>query len=241
MRTDQWHQILGQVNKVTAVPSATTATLETPLVWNFATRLTPQATKINSPIVNAGIENLTVDNLASAIATNTYLYGASNCWYLGVEVIGSYTNSLKLQRAYRTTIRGCKFHEGTPALPATGTQYGTSRAYGIYMNTASSSLVENSQFYHLDMATKLDGPVSGNVFAYNYVDAMYYSPSLSWQVDSFRTHGAHPVMNLFEGNYLNGRVNADAVWGSSSHNTYFRNRNTLDSCQNCGCLELLPV
>ena len=39
---------------------------------------------------------------------------------------------------------------------------------------------------------------------------------------------SHPMMNLFEGNYLTGTVKADLVWGSSSHNTFFRNRNTLD-------------
>jgi len=97
------------------------------------------------------------------------------------------------------------------------------------MNSVSALLVENTQFYHLDMATKTDGPVSGNVFAYNYVAEMYYSPSLTWQVDTFRLHGAHAMMNLFEGNWLVGDVKADFVWGSSSHNTFFRNRNTLDS------------
>lgn len=218
---------LGQINKVITVPSATTATLETPLAWNFAARLTPQATKINNMAVNAGIENLTVDNLASALATNMLIYGSSNCWLLNIEVIGSNTNSIKLQRAYRNTIRSCKLHEGTPAVSATDSQYGINSAYGIYMNTASGCLIENSQFYHLVMATKLDGPVTGNVFAYNIVSEMIYSTYDLWQVDAFRTHGAHPIMNLFEGNYLNGRVNADMTWGSSSHNTFFRNRNTL--------------
>ena len=226
---------LGQVSKVIAIPSATTATLEIPLYWKYEASQSPQATKISGMTTKAGIEDLTVDNSLSGsskqasdgatIAHN----GTDNCWLLRVEAIGSYTNMIRMKRSYRDTIRGCKFHEGTPALPATGPQYSTSRAYGIYMSPASGCLVENTQIYHLDMATKLDGPVSGNVFAYNYITAMYYSPSASWQVDSFRIHGGHPMMNLFEGNYVTGRVNADAVWGSSSHNTFFRNRNTLDT------------
>jgi len=219
---------LGQTGKIIAVPSATTATLEVPLYWNYSASLTPQASKISGTTLDAGIEDLTVDNLASGLGSAMHVYGASNCWLSGVEVIGSYTNSILMQRSYRNTIRNCKIHEGVPALPATGPQYGTSRAYGIYMNTASGCLVENCQIYHLDMATKLDGPVSGNVFAYNYVAEMYYSPSATWQVDSFRIHGAHPIMNLFEGNYVVGTVKIDFVWGSSSHNTFFRNRNTLE-------------
>ncbi len=32
------------------------------------------------------------------------------------------------------------------------------------------------------------------------------------------------MMNLLEGNFYEGRVVADNVWGSHSHNTFFRNR-----------------
>jgi hypothetical protein len=228
---------LGQVSMVTAVPSSTTATLEIPLYWNYQASLTPQAAKVSGVTSKAGIENLTVDNSLSGSSSQTgeggtvVMYGTSNCWLLNVEAIGSYTNMLRMKRSYRDTVRGCKFHEGTPALPATGSQYNTSRAYCIYMSPTSAALVEGTQIYHLDMATKLDGNVSGNVFAYNYISGMYYAPSASWQVDSFRFHGGHPMMNLFEGNYTVGRINADNVWGSSSHNTFFRNRNILESAR----------
>lgn len=74
----------------------------------------------------------------------------------------------------------------------------------------------------------LNGPASGNVFGYNYFTNQYYSPSATWQTDAFRAHGAHPVMNLFEGNWLVGRNNLDNTWGTNSHNTFFRNRDTQD-------------
>jgi hypothetical protein len=228
---------LGQVGRVAAVPSSTTLTLEIPTYWPYASSLSPQVTKISGSTLNAGIEDLTVDNSLSggsgqsSNGSTIALNGTTNCWLLGVEAIGSYTNMIRMSRSYRNTIRGCKFHEGTPALPATGAQYGTSRAYGIYMDPASANLIENNQIYHLDMAVKLEGPTSGNVFGYNYITDMYYSPSASWQVDTFRFHGGHPVMNLFEGNFLQGRINADNTWGSSSHNTFFRNRNTLNTAR----------
>ena len=225
---------LGQTSKVMTVPSSTTATLEIPLSWDYASNLSPQATKINGITSNAGVEDLTIDNSASGSskqggngATIAH-YGTSNCWLLRVEAIGSYVTMVRMKQSYRDTIRGCKFHEGTPALPATGTQYGTSRAYGIWLNPASANLVENNQFYHVVAPVMMNGPASGNVFAYNYLTAQYYSPSAGWQTDAFRSHGAHPVMNLFESNWVVGRMNMDATWGSSSHNTFFRNRNTQD-------------
>lgn len=225
---------LGQIGKVVAVPSSTTATLEVPLMWNYASNLSPQVTKLGGTTSNAGIEDLTIDNSLSGSskqggngATIAH-YGTSNCWQLRVEGIGTYETMVKMLRSYRDTIRGCKFHEGTPALPSTGTQYGTSRAYGIWLNPASSNLIENNQFYHVVAPVMMNGPVSGNVFAYNYLTAQYYSPSSGWQTDAFRAHGAHPVMNLFESNWVVGRMNMDNTWGSSSNNVFFRNRNTQD-------------
>jgi len=221
---------MGQMAKVTAVPSSQSATLEMPLYWTYNTGLTAQATAVSSPVTSAGLENLTVDNESSNQTNTVEMVGASNCWLLGVEVIGSNQYAVLLRYAYRNTIRGCKVHEGVPALPATGTQYDTSKAYGITFLTGSANLVENNQMYHLDMGVASNGgPMTGNVIAYNYAAAMYYAPSASWQVDAIRQHGAHSAMNLFEGNWLVGDCKNDNVWGTSSDNTFFRNRNTLDT------------
>ncbi len=221
---------MGQMAKVIAVPNSQTATLDVPLYWTYDISLTPQATAVSSPVANAGVEDLTVDNETSNQGTNVQMVGASNCWLLRVEVLGSNMYSVYLRYAYRNTIRGCNVHEGVPALPATGSQYNTSKAYGISFLTGSANLVENNQIYHLDMGVMAGGgPMTGNVIAYNYVAAMYYAPSAGWQVDTFRAHSAHSAMNLFEGNWLVGDCKNDNVWGSSSHNTFFRNRNTLDT------------
>jgi len=221
---------MGQMAKVTAVPNSQSATLEMPLYWTYNTGLTAQATAVSSPVTSAGLENLTVDNESSNQTNTVEMVGASNCWLLGVEVIGSNQYAVLLRYAYRNTIRGCKVHEGVPALPATGTQYDTSKAYGITFLTGSANLVENNQIYHLDMGVASNGgPMTGNVIAYNYVAGMYYAPSASWQADAFRQHSAHSAMNLFEGNWLVGDCKSDNTWGTSSDNTFFRNRNTLDT------------
>lgn len=222
---------LGQLSKVVSVPSSTTATLEIPLYWNYDSTLTPQATKISAITTGAGIEELTVDNTLSGSANQSgdnatiSLTGASNCWLLRVEGIGSYQNMVILKAAYRNTVRSGKFHEGSPALPINGSQY-AGRAYGLRFSPyASANLAENNQFYHLWIPVVLNGATSGNVVAYNYINDLY--ATTSWNNQAIAFHGAHPVMNLIEGNYTNGRLLGDWYWGSASHNTFFRNRQVL--------------
>ena len=59
------------------------------------------------------------------------------------------------------------------------------------------------------------------MFLYNYVDDEH-SDDLSYLGGSYSNHGAHPFMNLFEGNIISHFV-ADNYWGSSSHTVLFRN------------------
>jgi hypothetical protein len=222
---------LGQTARIVSVPTPTTATLEIPLYWNYDAALIPQGTKISGVITDAGIENLTVDNSQSGSGAQTQngtilMQSTANCWLSRVEIIGSHRQSVMLYRGYRNTIRGCRFHEGVPALPANGAQYDTSRAYGIYLTTSSAGLIENNEFYHLTMSVALIGPASGNVISYNYFHGGYNSV-INWQQEAIVCHGAHPMMNLYEGNYTVGlAIAGDYVHGTSSHNTLFRNRIT---------------
>lgn len=231
------YRSMGQLVKIVSVPTSTTATLEIPLVWNYDSTLHPQGVKLSGTITsNAGIEELTVNN-GTTFSSNQlyrgtiYFVGAVNSWMNKVEVIGSYTSAVKMWVAYRNTIRGCKFHEGTPATPITGPQYATSRAYGIYPTTATANLIENNQFYHLT-GSLFPCQFVGNVFAYNYITDLYLDNNFQPYAMTF--HGAHSAMNLIEGNYIDGRVAADNVWGSSSHNTYFRNKVSLNPSKTGG-------
>jgi hypothetical protein len=72
----------------------------------------------------------------------------------------------------------------------------------------------------------MEGGGSGNVFTDNYCDDLYDASSVG-STDTFinnirGTHGAHPYMNLWEGNE-GCPFHADFVHGSSSHNVLFRN------------------
>jgi len=222
---------LGQTVKVASVPSPTTATLEIPLYWNFDQSLSPQAVKLAGMTTLAGIENLTVDNSLSGSSAQQsggtiQLLGTSNCWVLNTEAIGSYQSMLLLNYgAYRNTIRGNKLHEGFPTTAGDGTaSYAQSRAYGINSHLyTSANLIENNQLYHLSAGLMTAGPFSGNVIAYNYITDLYLN-SLTFNAYAISFHGGHAFMNLIEGNFIDSRVASDHVWGTKSHNTFFRNK-----------------
>jgi len=221
---------LGQMVKIVSVPSSTTATLEIPLYWKYDASLSPQGTKINGITKDAGVEDLTVNNLLSAGSSQggsggtIVLTGSSNSWLLRVEAIGSYQTMVRIYGSYRNTIRGSKFHG---VAPMDGKQYGSGRGYAVWLNPyASANLIENNQLYDLTAVFLINGSVSGNVISYNYVSDLNGDP-VNWNRGIIVFHGAHPMMNLIEGNYSDGRHVADNVWGSSSHNTFFRNRHTL--------------
>jgi hypothetical protein len=222
----------GQVNRVAAI-SGSTVTFETPLMTTFVSGT--QFTTINNLTTGAGLENLGVNNQASGNSSmgggnggTVMIYNASNCWINNVDMNGSYMTMLRMLNTYGCTVRGSLLHEGTPAAFSAGcASYQTSRAYGIWIGPGSNNLIENNQLYHLAMPVKYDEPTSYNVMAYNVITKTQYSPSVTWNQASIEFHGAHPMMNLFEGNIVYGRLLADNIWGSSSHNTFFRNRSNI--------------
>ena len=222
---------LGQLAKIIVITS-NTADLEIPLYWSYNSRLSPQATKYLNVITESGIEDLTVDNSISGNSNQNssgtiYFDGTSNCWLLNVEIIGSWQSALQIKGAYRNTIRSCTLHEGIASDPAKyeGHSYGTQ-----FTNYCSANLLENNRFYKLGTAINLAGAISGNVFSYNYIHDIVSPPSSpDWQKAVVLIHGGHPLKNLFESNFTIGRLSADNYWGTSSHNTFFRNRSALDT------------
>lgn len=215
----------GQSNKVVGIPSSTQVTLEIPLYWTYQMSQTPQIMSV-SFTSGAGLEDLTVNNSTSGAQYAVVFDQVANSWFYRVEVISTAYQIVRVFGSYRNTIRGCKFHEGNPTSATSGSAFGPSRGYGIKFEGLENSgnLIENNIFYHHSMAVADEGPFSGNVIAYNYVTNMYHYSSATAGESLSALHGAHPFMNLWEGNYSNGKYNADNYWGSSSNNTLFRNR-----------------
>ena len=211
-------RVVGQLNKVTAA-TATTTTLETPLYVNYQISRVPQGTKVGGIIEFAGVEDLTIDNMLSGNANDGEFAfeTAANCWLLRVEGIGSWRSMIRIYAGYRNSIRSCKFHEGIPATPTDGKQYGSGRGYGIVLTPwASANLIEDNIFYHLTVGVHMNSVASGNVIAYNYVTALYYIDN-TWSRETIFSHGSYDLMNLVEGNWLEGSVGSDYYHGGSGY------------------------
>ena len=221
----------GQIVRVTALPDRNSAVFQPPLYFNYGNA--PQATQLLGIVNEAGLEDLTVDNSSSGNSgqvCTVRLSGTSNCWLYRVEVVGSHALMVLADGSYRDTIRGCRFHEGVPATPYTGPAYDGPSGRGNGINLVSynsANLIEDNTLFNLSQPLLLSGATSGNVISYNYIPVLYRSDNPSWSADPINFHGAHPMMNLIEGNYTTGRLIADHVHGSSSHNTFFRNRTRL--------------
>jgi hypothetical protein len=212
---------VGQLVKLIAPTSGTTATLEVPTYWNYESGYTPQGTKCLLLTTDAGIEDLTVDNSLSQSAITIFMKSA-NCWLLRVDSKWSKTRLIQMYFGYRNTIRSCIMREPGATTPSAG--------YGLSIfPIGTANLVEDNIVYDTGNPIIFEGPTAGNVFAYNYLRGQL-NTSNARQNGCIVFHSGHPMMNLFEGNYITqGYVMADYYFGSSSHNTFYRNRNNLNS------------
>lgn len=206
-----------QTVRVTAI-NGKTLTIDPPIyMTNWSASLAPQATWSPNPLQMCGLENMTIDNAAvGGTFPNTILFqNCLNCWLKNVETTHSQYAAVGTLVCSHLEIRDSYFHD--VASGGGSVSYGVNIAYGT-----SDSLVENNIFNAITSPLLLDQGCSGNVFGYNYMTNMIY-PGINLAEGCETTHGAHPTMNLFEGNY-GTQIGHDYIHGSSSHNTHFRER-----------------
>jgi hypothetical protein len=215
---------IGQWVKIVTVPTPTTATIDPPLYFPYDINFIPQGYKVIGATVSAGLEDITFDNQFQGVRDIMEMDFSVNCWCLRVELRGSKRRALWMYGGLWNTIRGCKIHDGVPLDPQPGSSYGSDRAYGVFLGPGPSAcLIEDNIFYTLSNCIAYEGAASGNVVAYNYMTDVLWTDNNSARM-TVLGHGAHPMMNLIEGNWLEGRFGADSYWGTSSHFTVFRNR-----------------
>jgi hypothetical protein len=140
------------------------------------------------------------------------------CWVKGVEtyMTGSSSGSahVEMDFCYGNEIRDSYFHDGRSS--ASGANY------GVFVNFVNSDLkIENNIMRHNRHGFVFQGGGSGVVFLYNYIDDLY-SDDLTYLGSARTSHGAHPYMDLLEGNVAS-HITADDYWGSSSHFVFYRN------------------
>lgn len=211
---DLSNNVMTQIVKVTAV-SGNIVTTERPLYFDYNT--SPQVYKLPM-IENVGLENLRLQATASSgtgiVFKNVNLEACAHCWVTNVESDMAVDRShIYLSDVYGSEISNNYAYDGY--------SHNSGETYSIYLEfRTSENLIQNNIIRKGRHGTIMNGG-SGNVFGYNYLldDYMGEYPN---SLPESNTHGAHPYMNLWEGNST-PNVEFDFAHGSSSHNTLFRN------------------
>ena len=202
-----------QLVRVTGVSGAN-ITFWPPLNWTFSASLSPQATVIGTSVRNAGIEDMTITSPAgSDLQYHVFMDSCDSSWLKNIESTLASHWHLFLYQCLNCEVRDSYIHEAKT--------YGVNDGYGIEARMGTGLLIENNILWHL-YTSMIVTACNGCVVGYNYVYQTYNS-DLNYAISAFYgCHGAHPFMNLWEGNVGN-EFHTDFYWGSSSHQTLFRN------------------
>jgi hypothetical protein len=223
---DNGARALGEVKIIKAINTgARTMQFERPLYrsyWN-----SPQVCRdvaVGNRKINAGVESLMITSDGSAPGQNCDAIDfmrASYCWAKRVETRNIHYKNIILQ--YYNI--GCEIRECfTHGVPATYSRAGN---YSIvFMRQNTDCLVEDNILYHVHSGIALgSGGSTANVLAYNFILNEHHDTQSNWFLGGTGHHGAHPYMNLWEGNYAR-KLFHDTIHGSSSHSVWFRNKMT---------------
>jgi hypothetical protein len=215
-----------QYSKIIA-KSGNTLTIDPPIYYVTPTPVNPSIRRQTFGLVMAGLENLKLSGNGTNIKLINFSF-TRNCWVKGVETYNVGQNSggsphIWTEFSNGNEYRDSYFHHGV--------SNDSGRNYGIeFYNWNSRHKIENNIVRDTRHSIIFEGGGSGNAILYNYTDdnwesvqgagSTYDSSFLS--EDQVPNHGAHPHMNLWEGNTASSFW-ADYTQGSSSHNTLFRN------------------
>jgi hypothetical protein len=160
-----------------------------------------------------GLENLRITNDTPS-SFCVYFERCYGCWVSNIE--SAYTSQAHVYARHSIC---CEFRDSYvhDFYGAGGGNCGE----GIELySDCSGCLIENNIVYHCFPGINTSGNSSGNVIDYNYgYDAQ--SGSILIGNDDDANHGAHNVMNLWEGN-VGVMFQSDGYYGSASHITVFR-------------------
>ena len=213
---DSGTRSMSQISIITA-KNGNTVSIDPPMQWTYTA--SPEASEITNVSTNSGLEDLKLYNSPGNAGTTFTMIANKYSWIKNIEIervegvqTGTSCFHGTVSYGFRNEIRDSYFLNNN--------QY-FSNSYGIQVVRSSTNiLVENNIFKNAKVYVYLGWGSTSMVAGYNYV----YDVTNGWDdfTGDIQAHGAHPKMMLLEGNYLQ-KSKFDIVWGSSSHNTIFRN------------------
>lgn len=214
-RTHNGTHNLGQIVKVTGVSGANIS-IWPPLAVTFSQSLSPTATILLYPTRQVGLENFKILNVQSNGAQHlVYMDTCQDCWVTNVNFSMTWGWDILLHQCLNCEIVDSYFHEGIV--------YTVNCAYGVQGSECTGCLFENNIFWHLYLPFFLNSAgTTWCVVGYNYFYQGVNSDP-TWPITvTGPSHGAHPLMNLYEGN-ITPNIHIDAVYGSSGPQVFYRN------------------
>jgi PKD repeat protein len=216
---------LGETKMVSAI-SGTSITFNQPLFYTYESQFAPKLIRlVSSPLLNAGLEDLTIDgNLDGGYGGGRLIdaMNAAYCWIRRVEFTDWALHAIRFYwGSLGCEVTRCYMHDVG--------QFGGDQGYQCNLagNATDCLIYDNiSKWVHIGICVG-GASATGNVIAYNYNHSTnHHQPA--WSIPSHGSHGAHTYMNLFEGN-VTIRQGADSYWGSGSHLVMFRNWHRLET------------
>lgn len=209
--------LIQQFAKVTAV-SGNDITISRPLYYAYESGNNPGAKVMTWAAEYAGLENMRLNGNYTDHNEFILMSYALFSWVSGVETYhagsGAKDAHIRIQWSHGGEIRDSYFHYGRT--------HSGDRNYGMALFWWNSDhKFENNVFRHHRHSFSFEGGGAGCAILYNYIDDNY-TDDLTYLGSARTNHGAHPMFNLWEGNIISHLV-ADSVWGSSSHQVFFRN------------------
>jgi hypothetical protein len=208
-------RLLNSTHYVTSI-RGNTINFTPPLPIDMAN--TPKITPWKSIIlVGFGIEDITFDMKDSDAIAPIFLAQPYSCWIRGVEVANTRSRQMWFYQMVNCEIRECYVHDTIGTGP---NHEGIDLALECCFNLIENNICINGGKPAIQLGD-WGGGCNGNVIGYNYIhNANIGSAPVEYSISV--NHGPHNLMNLVEGNVGQG-VTSDGYFGSSSHNSFFRN------------------
>jgi hypothetical protein len=205
-----------EVHQITSIIDKTHITISPPIMsTNWRSSQNP-GIWWSAKSMQIGIESLTVDATKDGGGSSeggVTFFNCFQCWERNVRSINGSRNHVWIQYSMQTQIES-NYLSG---------QKGThSQSYGIEDGLINSfNLIANNICQHIVACIMMSGDY-GSVIAYNYMTDSGYTPT-DWNLGMLAANHGYAGFNLYEGNNTN-TVNIDNIHGTSSFQTFFRNR-----------------
>lgn len=215
---DGGHSSMGQMVEIQTI-DGTTLTILPPLHNNY-TNGSQHMWRMPATTDKVGVESLTIIPFSAAeyCSKNLIFSLTKNCWATNVWLREASYVHLWVTKSLWFSFKH-NWLEGQ-----LDNDYGSGAGYGMttFQYTTASLFEDNVITRCLNSAVLQ--VCSGNVYGYNFATNNIGpgSDPFNRMTFGFGNHGAHPHMNLFEGNKENAYFD-DYIHGSSSHELLFRN------------------